>query len=163
MTARLLTLVKNKLLKPITGFLKQGATPKKLAITLVVGILIGIIPIPGISTIVCAGIALMFGLNMAAIQLVNYFVYPLQIVLFVPLIGFGQLITGSNLKIFSFSQISEILTNNFLGAFYELWLLFLNGVAAWILLLFPLAAILYISIKSMLVKYMFQQKNVRAS
>lgn len=58
--------------------LRPGVTPERLALTLVLGITLGIIPMLGTTTILCALAATALGLNLPAIQLVNGVVYPLQ-------------------------------------------------------------------------------------
>ncbi|MDH4467027.1 MAG: DUF2062 domain-containing protein [Bacteriovoracaceae bacterium] len=79
-----------KILRPLVDQLKQGVTPKTLAQSLAVGFLLGIFPIIGVSTFLCALIAYRFKLNPIAIQLANYVVYPLQFALLIPFYRAGE-------------------------------------------------------------------------
>jgi uncharacterized protein (DUF2062 family) len=72
-----------------------GVTPRELALCLALGTAIGLIPVLGVSTLLCALAALLLGLNMAAIQLVNYLLAPLQIILIIPLLRLGERIVGA--------------------------------------------------------------------
>ena len=70
--------------------LKQGSTPEKLAFTIALGIAIGCFPIFGVTTILCALLAILFRLNVPAIQVGNYLATPLQLALLVPFLRWGE-------------------------------------------------------------------------
>ena len=76
--------------RDVTAWLRQGITPFRLALTLALGFAIGCIPVIGIPTVLCAGLALSFGLNLPAIQAANYAAMPFQILLILPFIRLGQ-------------------------------------------------------------------------
>ena len=59
-----------------------GATPEKLAQSVVCGALIGVFPLLGTTTLLAALSATIFKLNHIVTQTVNYLTYPLQILLF---------------------------------------------------------------------------------
>ena len=81
----------------IARWLRQGMSPRRLALTLALGLAVGCIPVVGIPTLVCAALALTLRLNLPAIQAANYAVMPLQLILIVPFIKLGGwLIAGSN-------------------------------------------------------------------
>src|SRR5262250_3415773 len=84
-----------KLVLPIIDLLRQGITPEKIAQSLAFGIVLGVFPVLGSTTILCALAAIIFRLNLPAIQLVNYFVYPLQLALLIPFIRFGEILFRS--------------------------------------------------------------------
>jgi len=71
------------------AYLSQGITPRRLALTLVLGFVVGCIPVIGLPTALCAGIALAFRLNQPAIQVANYLAMPFQVGLLVPLVRLG--------------------------------------------------------------------------
>lgn len=61
--------------------IKMGVTPEKLAQSVLTGIIIGIIPVLGVSTALAALIATKLKLNHIVTQTVNYLVYPVQILM----------------------------------------------------------------------------------
>ena len=87
--------LQRRLADPLMTLLRQGVTPRELALCLALGTAIGLIPILGVSTALCALVALLLGLNMPAIQLVNYLLTPLQLILIIPLLRFGEHLVGA--------------------------------------------------------------------
>jgi uncharacterized protein (DUF2062 family) len=82
--------LQRRLFAPLLALLKEGVTPRKLAMSLTLGIVLGLVPILGVSTALCALVALALRLNMPAIQLVNYLLTPLQLLLIIPHLRFGE-------------------------------------------------------------------------
>jgi uncharacterized protein (DUF2062 family) len=77
-------------LEPLLALLRQGISPRRLALCVAVAIVIGNIPILGVSTILCAFIALVFRLNFPAIQLVQAAMAPTQLLLIIPFVRLGE-------------------------------------------------------------------------
>jgi uncharacterized protein (DUF2062 family) len=77
---------------PIFALLRMGASPQKLAWSIAVGLLIGINPILGSTTIFCLAAAFLLRLNVAASQLANHLVYPLELLLVIPFIHVGTIL-----------------------------------------------------------------------
>jgi uncharacterized protein (DUF2062 family) len=82
--------LQRRLIAPLLAQLRQGVTPRELALSLALGIVIGLVPVLGVSTALCALAALVLRLNMPAIQLVNYLFTPLQLLLIIPLLRLGE-------------------------------------------------------------------------
>ena len=74
----------------IAGWLRQGISPRRLALTLALGFAIGCLPVVGVPTALCAVLALVLGLNQPAIQAANYLAMPLQLLLVVPFMRLGR-------------------------------------------------------------------------
>jgi uncharacterized protein (DUF2062 family) len=77
-------------------WLSQGISPLRLALTLALGFAIGCIPVIGIPTVLCAGLALALRLNLPAIQAANYAAMPLQLALIVPFVRLGRWIFSAH-------------------------------------------------------------------
>ena len=73
----------------VEGWLSQGISPERLALTLALGFAIGCLPMIGIPTALCMVIALGLRLNLPAIQAANYAAMPLQIALIFPFVRLG--------------------------------------------------------------------------
>jgi uncharacterized protein (DUF2062 family) len=65
-------------------------TPEKIALSVALGAVLGVFPAVGWSTTLCLIAAMVFRLNLPAIQIANYFVYPAQIALLVPFFRWGE-------------------------------------------------------------------------
>src|SRR5580698_10967930 len=72
------------------AWLSSGLQPRQLAFTLALGFAIGCIPLLGVTTAICALLALVLKLNMPAIQAANWVAMPLQLVLLIPFLRLGQ-------------------------------------------------------------------------
>lgn len=81
--------------RSIRGFLSQGTTPGKLGFTVALGMALSCFPVFGATTILCAVIAVVFRLNLPAIEAGNYLALPLQFVLLVPFLRMGERIFHS--------------------------------------------------------------------
>jgi len=81
-----------KILDPIVALLKQGTSPESIALSMAFGMAIGVFPVLGTTTAICIVVATVLKLNHLAIQIANYTVYPLQFVLFIPFVRFGEFI-----------------------------------------------------------------------
>jgi uncharacterized protein (DUF2062 family) len=75
---------------PILALLRMGATPGKLAWSIAAGLLIGINPLIGTTTLLCLAAAFSFRLNVVASQMANHAMFPLELVLVVPFIRLGS-------------------------------------------------------------------------
>src|ERR1700693_2401253 len=84
-----------RITRPIVELLRQGVTREKMALSLALGVALGVFPVLGTTTALCALVALIWRLNLPAIQIVNYFVYPLQIALLIPFFRLGEKLFGA--------------------------------------------------------------------
>jgi uncharacterized protein (DUF2062 family) len=74
----------------VLEWLQCGLAPRQLAFTLALGFAIGCIPLLGLTTFICALLAIVLRLNMPAIQAANWIAMPLQMVLLIPFLRLGQ-------------------------------------------------------------------------
>jgi uncharacterized protein (DUF2062 family) len=83
--------------------------PRQLAFTLALGFAIGCIPLLGVTTAICALLALVLRLNMPAIQAANWVAMPLQVVLLIPFLRLGQwLFRGQSISFNPVELLSQI-------------------------------------------------------
>jgi uncharacterized protein (DUF2062 family) len=75
---------------PILALLRMGTTPRTLAWSIAAGLLIGINPVLGTTTVLCLAVAFVFRLNVVASQIANHAMFPLELALVVPFIRFGS-------------------------------------------------------------------------
>lgn len=70
----------------------MGATPRTLAWSIAAGLLIGINPIIGTTTIFCLAATFSLRLNLVASQIANHAMFPLELALVIPFIRLGSLV-----------------------------------------------------------------------
>ena len=132
-----------RLIAPIIALLTQGVTPEKIALSLAVGLVLGIFPLLGSTTLLCTLAALIFHLNLPAIQLVNYLVYPLQLFFLVPFIRMGEMLFRAVPLRLSLAQMLAIARADLPHAVSILWLAGVHAMSAWLLVGPPAILFLY--------------------
>ena len=134
----------HRLVQPLLELLKQGVTPEKLALSIALGAVFGIFPALGLTTTFCALIALIWRLNLPAIQLVNYSMYPVQIACIFPFFRLGEkLFRAPHLPI-SLAQISAMARADLWGSIKFLWSTTWHATVTWALIAPVLTTILYV-------------------
>jgi uncharacterized protein (DUF2062 family) len=133
-----------RLVRPVIELLRQGVTPEKIALSIVFGVTLGVFPVLGSTTALCAIAALAFRLNLPAIQLVNYFVYPLQIALLIPFFRLGEKLFGAQHLPLSVTQIYAMIHASMTGAIRALWATTWHAIVVWALLAPVTAGFLYV-------------------
>jgi uncharacterized protein (DUF2062 family) len=107
---------------PVLALLRMGASPEKLAWSIAAGLLIGINPILGTTTILCLAVAFVFRLNIAASQLGNHIVYPLQLILIIPFIRLASRVFHTAPMPLSANQLLRAAREHALDLSQQLWL-----------------------------------------
>jgi uncharacterized protein (DUF2062 family) len=125
---------------PILDLLRQGITPEKVALSIALGVVLGVFPMLGTTTLLCAGVAIVLRLNLPAIQLVNFLIYPMQLILFLPLLRAGSRIAKAAPVTMSLKQIFAMMQSDLWGLIKILGSATMGAVAIW-LVLAPIAAV----------------------
>jgi uncharacterized protein (DUF2062 family) len=152
-----------RLVGPIVGILTQGITPEKVALSLAFGIVLGVFPVLGLTTILCAAAALIFRLNLPAIQLVNYLIYPLQLFLLLPFIRLGErLFRAAPLRL-SLAQMLAMARADLPHAVATLWLAGVHAMSAWLLIGPPTILLFYFLLSRALRQVAASETSIGAS
>jgi uncharacterized protein (DUF2062 family) len=131
------------IIEPLLGLLRQGISPDRLALCVAIGVVVGNVPILGISTILCTAIALTFRLNLPAIQIVQAAMAPTQILLIVPFLRLGEWILRVPAQSLSIKEGLGFLAQGAGHAIAELRNAILHAGFAWILIAPPAALLFY--------------------
>ena len=139
-TMERMTKTRESIARKLTTWLRQGVSPRRLALTLALGFAIGCIPVVGIPTALCTLLALSLGLNMPAIQAANYVMTPVQVALIVPFVRLGM-------KLFAFGPRTGLNAHALLHASPLATLSLMGGLAgkavlAWLLIAIPAVALM---------------------
>jgi uncharacterized protein (DUF2062 family) len=153
-----------RVVAPIVAQLRQGITPEKIALTLALGGVLGIFPILGLCTLLCAVAGVWLRLNQALIQLVNYLVYPLQIALLIPFYRAGERLFGA--EPVPIVDVPELITR--FGAdpwqfLIDYGLVGLYGIVVWALVAPPLALLAYYALRPALQAMAARLPRIRSS
>jgi len=130
----MLTIVRRRVVDPILNLLRQGLSPRDLALCLALGAGVGMFPVLGVSTPALTLIALWQRLNLAAIQLVSWLVGPLQLALIIPFMRFGEWVLGSEPQPMTIEAGMEIISQGVFQAIVTLWDAIVHASVGWILI-----------------------------
>jgi uncharacterized protein (DUF2062 family) len=126
-------LVFRRLGNRILDLLRQGLTPEQIALGIAVGVTLSTFPVLGSTTLLCITASAALGLNLAAMQMVNWLSYPLQLSLFVPLLRLGSRLVGSHTQVPSLPEIGARLATNLWSTIVELWPATVGAMVIWLL------------------------------
>jgi uncharacterized protein (DUF2062 family) len=139
-----------KIFLPIVDLLRQGITPEKIALSIALGAVLGIFPVLGSTTILCAAAAFVFRLNLPAIQLVNFLIYPLQLILFLPFLQAGSRITGAAPVTLSMKEVFGMIKSDPWSLIKMLWTASLGAIAIWMVISPLVVAAVYFTLAPVL-------------
>lgn len=131
------TSIRQKVWDPLAHLLQNGMAPSQLALSVALGAYLGIIPILGVTTILCTLIALPLRLNLVAIQAVNWLVYPLQIILIIPFFRGGEWLFRQPTLALSPDELVAMLKHDAWGSIQTLWSTTWHAVVVWLLIGLP--------------------------
>ena len=89
------SLWKRWIVNPVIGLLRVGADPDKLAWSLALGVVVGVNPLLGSTTLVVLLLAAAFRLNLVASQVGNHAMYPVELLMFPVFIKLGDMVFGT--------------------------------------------------------------------
>jgi len=142
--------LRDRILLPLQAQLTQGVSPSRLALALSLGLVVGVVPVLGVTTALCALLAVALRLNQPAIQLANYLAYPLQLLLFIPAFQAGAWLFGRPPIAFGLGQLQAELAADPLGTIGRYLVDNLRALAAWGLLAPLLCGLLYLLLRAVL-------------
>lgn len=152
--------LQRRLVAPLLALLKQGVSPRKLALSLALGIVIGLVPVLGVSTALCALVALALRLNMPAIQLVNYLLTPVQLLLIIPLLRLGEWLAQAPRFPVTLESGLALLSHGVINAVTILATAIAHATLGWIVLA-PLVAFALLRIFEPLLRHLNPTVNKR--
>ena len=109
-----------KVLRPLLRQLRGGVTPRRIAWSLALGIVVGINPSVGITTVLVVLLAWAFGLNQVASQVGLHAAAPIHLLLFIPFIQLGVHLFHTRQLPMNMRQI-EHLSHHPLRLFRAIW------------------------------------------
>ena len=133
----------NKLKTKILDLLRQGTSPSQISLTIVLGMALGTIPILGTTTLFCAVAASALRLNLPLMLLVNYIIYPVQLLIYIPLMLLGASLLDSSLKSLTIATVYTMLRADLLGTIQRLFWANLGAVLIWGVVSLPLCFVFY--------------------
>ncbi|MCX5756030.1 MAG: DUF2062 domain-containing protein [Gemmatimonadetes bacterium] len=136
-----------RVVTPLVNQLRQGITPEKISLTIALGLVLGVFPILGATTILCGLAAVRLGLNQPIIQLVNYVAYPLQLLALIPFYRAGETLFRQPHLPLSIPMLIERFRADTGKFFADFGLVAVQGIAVWCLVAPIIAGAVYFSVR----------------
>ena len=125
--------LRRKILVPLFKLLSEGLAPSRLALCVAVGVVIGTIPVLGVSTVLCTLVALLFRLNLPAIQLAQWAMAPIQLLLIIPFVRLGEWLLRAPPQPLSLKAGAALMQQGVGAAVVALWDAIVHASLAWAL------------------------------
>jgi uncharacterized protein (DUF2062 family) len=116
---------------PILALLRMGATPRRLAWSIAAGLLIGLNPVIGTTTLMCLAAAGCFRLNVVASQIANHAMFPLELALVIPFLRLGSRVFHTAAMPLSPSLFLHEVRSAPIALTRQLWLWEWHAVVVW--------------------------------
>ncbi len=134
----------------------MGASPRKLAWSIAVGLLIGINPILGTTTIFCLAAAFVLRLNLVASQLANHVVYPLELLFVIPFIHMASKLFHLDPIPFSAGELFRAAREHPVKLIHQLWVWEWHAFLLWAALAAISVPLIALALTPLLRKLLFR-------
>lgn len=131
----------------ILNLLRRGSRPKDISLAIVLGLAFGTIPILGSTTMLCTAAALGFRLNIPLILLVSSFAYPLQLLIYIPLLLLGAQLFDPGIATLTLPGVYQLLRSNLRGTIELLFLANMGALLIWAFIAIPLGLLLFATLQ----------------
>jgi len=131
------------MIERLSALLEQGTSPQGLALSLTVGAGLGLFPILGATSLLCFLVGVAFRLNHAVLQLANYAVAPLQLLLILAFVRFGEWLTGAPPMPLNPLHLVSLFRADPTGFLARFGLTGLRGILGWSVVVPPLGLVVY--------------------
>jgi uncharacterized protein (DUF2062 family) len=149
--------VKHKILIPFRLVPKDGITPENLAFSVTLGIISGIFPVIGMTTVLSIVLTMLFRQNLLVVQSVQWILALVQVVLIIPFMQFGAFILNVHAFHINMAQISHAFQPGMLSGIKTVGIFHLYGILSWLILVIPASAASYYGFL-----FIFQRKNKKS-
>jgi hypothetical protein len=123
----------------------EGVTTETLVLSVGLALVLGVFPVYGCPTLLCAAAAVILRLNLPAMQLVNFLTSPLQWALLIPFHRLGSLLLAGD-----GGRGSPVAGGVHAGAWQfiaGIWTLAVHAIAGWFCVCLPLSILLYLILR----------------
>jgi hypothetical protein len=138
--------ITNKFLVPLKLLPAAGLPAEKLAFSITLGIVAGLFPVIGTTTLLSLLLTMLFKQNILVVQSVQWTTGIFQILLIIPLMRFGAFILNIDNFHINIRVIKTAFQAGVASGIKTLGIFHLYAILSWILFAIPASAILYFTI-----------------
>jgi uncharacterized protein (DUF2062 family) len=141
---KIIKTIKRKILIPFKLIPSSGLSTEKLAFSITIGIISGIFPVIGTTTILSLVLTLLFRQNLLVVQSVQWIMAFIQVLLIIPFMKFGAYLLNQNITFFTIEQLNLAFKQGILSGIKTIGILHLYAILAWFILIIPVAIVSYL-------------------
>ena len=145
----------NKIHIPFRLIPREGLSAKKLAFSITIGLIAGIFPVLGATTLLSLLFTMLFRQNLMVVQSVQWVMALAQILLIIPFMQFGAYILSAQALHINMDQINLAFQPGFFAGLKTVGIFHLYAILTWTILSVPAGAISYFALKAV-----FQKKGI---
>ncbi len=140
---KIISTFKNRILIPFRLVPKEGLPPGKLAFSVMLGIICGIFPVIGTTTLLSLLLTMLFRKNLLIVQSVQWLMAPIQILIIIPFIHFGAYLLNHQAMPVNLAQIQLAFRPGILPGIKTIGIFHLYGILTWFILVIPVGILSY--------------------
>lgn len=141
-----------RLVLPILALLRMGATPQRLAWSIAVGVVVGLNPIVGTTTVLCLALAFALRLNIVAMQVANHAMFPFEVALVLPFIRLGTRVFRTSAMPLSSAVLLQRARTSPLTLIRLVWIWEWHALLVWLLCAVIAAPLIALSLTPVLAR-----------
>jgi uncharacterized protein (DUF2062 family) len=103
-------------------------------LSIAVGLVVGVFPVLGATTVLCTVVAVGMRLNLVAVHAVHYAATPLQLLLIIPFVRVGERLVGAPQQPLSIREGLSLIDRGVITAITALWDAIVHAVIGWLML-----------------------------
>jgi uncharacterized protein (DUF2062 family) len=140
---KLVDRIKYKILIPFKIIPRHGLSSEKLALSFTIGIIGGVFPVIGLTSIVSLLILMVLKQNFTIVQAMSWLVAPIQLVMILPFMRLGALVLFQDNMSITLGLIIKAFKPGVWEGIKTIGLLHLYGVLGWVIIALPVGVVLY--------------------
>jgi uncharacterized protein (DUF2062 family) len=138
---RIFRYIKNKILVPFRLVPADGLTAGKLAFSVTIGIVSGLFPVIGTTTLISLLLTMIFRQNLLVVQSVQWMVGIIQVFLIIPFMRFGAYLLSQNKVHISIEQVKLAFQPGILSGLKTIGIFHLYAILTWLIVVIPLGVL----------------------
>lgn len=147
---------------PLLRLLHTGVSPQVLSWSFAVGLMVGVSPTLGVTTVIMLLLAWLLRLNYVATQIGIHVMTPLQVVLFLPLIDAGIVVFRAERLPMSRAQVLSLMHHHPIELMHVLWRWEWHALVVWAVFAVVLTPFLAAQIRKVLEASMRRHQHLLA-
>jgi uncharacterized protein (DUF2062 family) len=124
-------ILRRRVIAPIQAVLAMGVTPKRIAVSVAAGSIIGIFPFLGTTTVLSTVVAFRFRLNLVVMQAFNWLVAGIQLLLLLPFMRLGEKLFRTDPIPLTREQVVEMFSEGFFHSIRTLGSSLIHAMSGW--------------------------------